>query len=306
MLTKEDLQNYRPEAVDPVHVRYRGHQVITSPPNTQGFVLLRALRALDDLGYGADPLAMHAGELARILQQANAVRDKLLADPASAAMTAGTAAEELMRADFDITENRPFTTTEALAHGDTVGIVAYDADGYAVSLIQSLFDAFGAAVAEPGTGIIMQNRASAFSLDPTSARLISPGKRPPHTLMPVLVNRAGAVRWISATMGGQAQPQIHLQVLLRALAGATPEEAVASPRWVVGMQNAGDRPDTLQVEVDAAPWVRQSLRDSGLQIVELTPRHERVGHANLIEVGAADVQAASDPRSDGSAIVVGL
>lgn len=306
VLDDADLHNYGPEVVDPVQVRHHGHQVITSPPNTQGFVLLRALQSLDDAGYGAEALTVHAGDLARILQRANGVRDRLLIDPASAGMTPGAVAEELMRADYDLTEDRPGAATVTRAHGDTVGIVAYDSDGHAVSLIQSLFDAFGAAVAEPNTGIVMQNRASAFSLDPGSARLIAPGKRPPHTLMPVLVTRAGAVRWVSATMGGQAQPQIHLQVLLRALAGASPVEAVASPRWVVGQQNPGDRPDTLQVEVDASPTARQSLRDSGLQIVDLTPRHERVGHANLIEVGAADVQVGSDPRSDGSAVVVDL
>src|SRR6185369_8138227 len=121
-------------------------------------------------------------------------------------------------------------------HGDTVGVAAADGDGYAVSLIQSVYHAFGSGLIDPATGILFHNRGTGFSLDDASPNVIAPRKRPAHTLMPVMTTHEGATRHVLATMGGQGQPQILAQVLLHAIDGASAEAAVSDPRAVVGLQ----------------------------------------------------------------------
>ena len=98
--------------------------------------------------------------------------------------------------------------------GDTIYLTAADADGNVVSLIQSLFESFGSAVVPPGTGILLHSRGSLFTLDPSHPNALGPRKRPLHTLIPAMVTRDGTL-WLSfGVMGGDMQPQGHVQVLL--------------------------------------------------------------------------------------------
>src|SRR6202007_2420270 len=108
-------------------------------------------------------------------------------------------------------------------HGDTVGVAAADGDGYAVSLIQSVYHAFGSGLIDPAAGILFHNRGTSFTLADASPNVIAPHKRPAHTLMPVMTTHQRAPRHVLATMGGQGQPQILAQVLLRAVGGADAE-----------------------------------------------------------------------------------
>ncbi len=75
--------------------------------------------------------------------------------------------------------------------GDTIALVAADADGWGVSLIQSLYSGFGAGILEPSTGIVPHDRGACFTLEPGHPNELAPGKRPAHTLMPVAVHRDG-------------------------------------------------------------------------------------------------------------------
>jgi gamma-glutamyltranspeptidase/glutathione hydrolase len=185
------------------------------------------------------------------------------------------------------------------ARGDTVAVVAVD-ERLAVSLIQSVFYAFGAGVLEPRTGIVCHNRGACFSPDPASPNAPGPGKRPLHTLMPLVVTSDDRPSWVAGTMGGHAQAQIHCQLLLRHLAGSDAHTAVASPRFVTGSLEAGG-PDVL-VEEDFSAALA-AFAGCGERVVRLPPRSEAVGHAQAIAVapdGALD--AASDPRADGLAV----
>lgn len=185
--------------------------------------------------------------------------------------------------------------------GDTVGISAIDTEGYAVSLLRSVYDAFGSGVLEPATGILMQNRGRSFSLDPGSPDVVAPGERPRHTLMPVLVTEGGDVRWVSSTKGGHGHPQIQAQLLLRSMARDSPTDAVDAPRWIVGVQDAGDTNMTVYGESDLPARATDSLVDRGFVRKVLPPHDERLGHADLIKVGEdGRFDAVSDPRFDGS------
>jgi gamma-glutamyltranspeptidase/glutathione hydrolase len=189
-------------------------------------------------------------------------------------------------------------------HGDTVGVAAADGDGYAVSLIQSVYHAFGSGLIDPATGILFHNRGTSFSLDEASPNVIAPRKRPAHTLMPVMTLHQRAPRHVLATMGGQGQPQILAQVLLRALSGASAATAVAGPRAIVGLQVDGGTADSVTAEADLSASARASIAGSGLALTDVAAHTENLGQANVVFVDAeGSMTAASDPRSDGAAFV---
>ena len=299
-ITAQDAIDYQACWGEPLELEFDGVRVLTGPPNTSGFMLLRALRAV---AAGIDdPLGAGAGRLAEAFRDANAIRAALLADPGFG----GASGKELIAAAPPSQEEQ--LPGDPKASGDTVGFSAWTADGWAVSFINSVYWGFGAHILEPDTGIIFQNRGTSFSLDPASPNAFAPGKRPRHTLMPVLVLRGDELAWVPATMGGAAQPQIHTQLLLRSLAGAAPEEATHAPRWMV-QERRGDEPVSVMLERDVPEAAREAIAAAGFELVEVDPRCEELGHSNLIRIrpaadGSVVVDAASDPRSDGSAIVV--
>jgi hypothetical protein len=297
-LTLDDFAVFRPETVEPISVAFRGLTVLTSPPNTHGFLLLRALRAVDELGI-TDPFGHGLGVLMRVFHRGNELRASHLADP--------------RHVDVDVAAliNEGLAETAALGaaqsgpalvpHGDTVGVAAADDDGYAVSLIQSVYHAFGSGLIDSATGILFHNRGTGFSLDDASPNVIAPRKRPAHTLMPVMTTYRGRPRHVLATMGGQGQPQILTQVLLRALGGAGAEAAVSDPRAVVGLQADGGTADSVTAEADLLAVARASIGRAGLASTEVAPHTENLGHANVVFADeSGSMTAAADPRSDGA------
>lgn len=298
-LTAEDFAAFTPETVAPLELSYRGLVVLTSPPNTHGFLLLRALAALGRRGI-VDPLGHGFGTLVESFRDGNEVRSRALADP----RTATVDFDALVHGDPDGTTGTVGNDLTDVAHGDTVGIAAADSDGYAVSLIQSVFHSFGSGLIDAETGILFHNRGTAFSLDPHSPNVIAPLKRPAHTLMPVLTTQAGTTKHVLATMGGQGQPQILAQVLLRLLDGESAEHAIAAPRAVIGRQIDGYPANTVAAEADLDDGAKRSLIASGVTVVDV-PRHtEDLGQTNAISINDdRSMTAASDPRSDGAGIV---
>jgi gamma-glutamyltranspeptidase/glutathione hydrolase len=275
--------------------------VLTSPPNTHGLLLLRALRAIDELAI-ADPLGDGLGTLMRVFHRGNELRASRVADPrfvdvdVSALVNGGL---DVM-AELGAVQAGP----GLVPHGDTVGVAAADGDGYAVSLIQSVYHAFGSGLIDPDTGILFHNRGTGFALDGNSPNVIAPRKRPLHTLMPVMTLHEGQARHVLSTMGGQGQPQILAQVLLGALNGAGAEEAVAAPRAVVGLQSEGATADSVTVESDMPATARAAIPRSGLTPVDVAPHTEALGQANVVFADTkGSMTAASDPRSDGAAVV---
>jgi gamma-glutamyltranspeptidase/glutathione hydrolase len=300
-LTIEDLAEFQPETTTPVGVPFRDLTVMTSPPNSQGFLLLRALRAIDALEL-ADPLGEDLGMLMRIFHRGNLLRSSSLADPRHTTVDVDflTGGDLRGLGEVGVADGR----TALVPQGDTVGVAAADSDGYAVSLIQSVYHAFGSGLIDPVSGILFHNRGTAFSLNASSPNVIAARKRPAHTLMPAMTTRDGQLRHVLSTMGGQGQPQIIGQLLLRAIGGASAESAVAAARAVVGRQSEGSNTDTVSVEADIDTAARKSLGRSGLCLMEVAPHTEALGQANVVFAEATGAMTtASDPRSDGAAVV---
>lgn len=173
----------------------------------------------------------------------------------------------------------------AVFGGDTVYLCVVDGAGMAVSLNQSLFMAFGSGVVIPGTGVLLHNRGAYHT-----AATYRPGARPVHTLSPAMALAGGRPRLVFGTMGGDAQVQIHLQLLARVLvAGQAAQEAVAAPRWTF------DR-TTLLLEDGLALPAPPGMTVDRLRVPEVA------GHAHVIRVLPDGLDAGCDPRSDGVAV----
>jgi gamma-glutamyltranspeptidase len=301
LLTAEDLALHRTDVEPALHRSVLGRDLLTMGANSQGFALIQIMAGVERMRL-EDPLGEQAPVLAALFRESMADRDAHLADPAAMTVAVDAlVADDRIGALVDRARAGAARRSGAppAARGDTVGIVAVD-DGLAVSLIQSVFDLFGAGVLEPTTGIICHNRGACFSPDPASPNAFGPGKRPLHTLMPLMAAAGERPSWVAGTMGGHAQAQIHAQLLLRHLSGSDAYTAVASPRFVTGSLEAGGTEVYVEEDFQAA---LTAFATAGERTVALPIRSEAVGHAHAIAVAAAGtLDAASDPRSDGRAV----
>src|SRR5579875_2902461 len=287
-ISADDLAAFTPVVEAPLRTAFGSMELLTAAPNSSGMLLAQALRALDHFGLD-DPLGGDAARLATIFVAGMAQRARELGDPRYSVQD-----PERWLSDAAIealAEPPAVGARTASPTGDTVAVVAVDADGRAISLNQSIYDSFGAQLLEPSTGIVLHNRGSAFSVARGHPNEIRPGKRPSHTLMPVAVEEKGHLRGVLATMGGPVHAQIHTQVLLRLLAGEHPARAVAAPRFA-----AFD--GRVFAESDLDPALRESLRPDQL----LEPHSEFLGHAQAVwrqSIPDGVFEAGTDPRADG-------
>ena len=281
------------------------------PPNSQGFTLLEILSAIERLGLDPDPLGSDAGALALVAAAASRDRDRHLADADAMVMHLSTLLDggHIAAICDEVRGSTPPRTGDAAAgrppgSGDTIALVVSDRRGWAISLIQSLYDDFGSGILEPSTGIVAQNRGACFSIDPHHPNAMAPGKRPAHTLMPVLGHRAGQLAAVSGSMGGHSQPQINAMSILRAFdLGMPPEEALEAPRWVVPWTEPSDADRSVIAEGDTPAATLASLAEAGFRVHVGDDHDSAVGHAHLIVRDSRGVfEVATDPRADGGAL----
>ncbi len=306
-LRLDDLAAHQSEVSYPLVGGFRGSEVLTVPPNSQGILLLEMLGALEPLVERLDPAGEDAPLIAEVMRIVSLDRDRWLADPrvqsvpVDALLDPGRLRRVGEQAVRRIASGEPPTENAEALRSDTIALVAADAEGWRIVIIQSIFHSFGSGILDPETGILCHNRGAHFSLDPKAANVLAGGKRPVHTLMPVMVRRDGRVTHISGTMGGTAQPQIQAEILGRVLdLGMSPGDALHEPRWVVGGLELGAPPDTINIESRLAVLVPR-FAAHGMPTHLLAAWDEEVGHAQLIVIGDdGELAAATDPRADGS------
>ena len=189
--------------------------------------------------------------------------------------------------------------------GGTIYLTAADERGMMVSLIQSNYMGFGSGVVVPGTGVSLQNRGHGFTLDAAHPNVVAGGKRPFHTIIPGFLTRElnGQMRpqMSFGVMGGNMQPQGHLQTLVRMLVHSQqPQAACDAPRWKVGSGLNVDFESTM------APALVEGLKVRGHRFVTTPDAYMDYGSGQFIWRLCDDADdgyvAASDSRRDGQAV----
>ncbi len=234
LLRASDLAAYEPLWVEPIASDYRGHIVYVMPPNSCGALLLmqlNGLSAVDRNLLAANPALRIAYQMSA-MQAAFALGVPLIAEadavPDAVGLLLSPEMSAVMR-DAVLSLGQAKTGTDS---GGTSCLIFADEEGNAISLVQSVFNVFGAGFLEPSTGILLNNRMQGFTHKLGQANTVGPGKRPSHTLCPVIVTREGKLRFAMATPGGLSQTLTNVQVLSHLLDGGLDvQAAVEHPRW---------------------------------------------------------------------------
>jgi gamma-glutamyltranspeptidase/glutathione hydrolase len=314
LLTAADLAANRPTWVTPLSTNYRGYDVLELPPNTQGVVALEMLNILEgfdvkSLGHNSaaylhllveakriafadratwlgDFDAVPPNVLSRLNSKAYASERRREIDPARAAAN---------YAPLSVKPGEPSSPEPPQARGDTIYMTVADREGNVVSLIQSIFESFGAGIVAGETGITLHNRGSLFSLQPGHPNVLAPGKRPFHTLVPAMVLKDNRP-WLSfGVMGGDMQAQGHVQVLLNLIDfGMNIQEAGEAARF--RHSAAGLALESL-ISADA----RSGLTSRGHTVIT-TPGVFGGFQGILFDQKTGVMMGGSDPRKDGQAV----
>jgi gamma-glutamyltranspeptidase/glutathione hydrolase len=304
-MTLADLASHRTETMKPLSIAWQGAEVFAHPPNSQASIALMVLGALANDGACDDPLWTHLAVEA--IKEGFEIRDALYADPASMRETIDAllepAALAALRARIDPERARPRATPPD--RGGTIAVVAVDEEGRAVSLIESLYMNFGSGLVASGTGIFLQNRGAYFQLEDGHANELRGGRRPLHTLSPAMLLRHGVPEFVYGTMGGDGQPQTHVQLIHNVYErGMSVQAAIDAPRFVYGRDSDSAFADSVRVESRIAPEVVEGLRARG-HVVDVMGAYEHaLGHAHAIRIDneRGTLAGGADPRADSLAL----
>ena len=310
-MTLADLANYRPEWVEAIRKDFAGHTVHQIPPNGQGIAALMALGMLDKLELGrfaidsveSQHLQIEAIKLA-FADTYRWVADSRFMNEVTAADLLGDAylAERAKLIDPARASDSPHGTPPS---GGTIYLTAADESGMMVSLIQSNYMGFGSGIVVPGIGVSLQNRGYGFTLDAKHPNVVAGGKRPFHTIIPGFltreVNGQTQPQMSFGVMGGNIQPQGHLQTLVRILTHhQQPQAACDAPRWKVGSGLGVDFESTM------APALVEGLKALGHRFEPVPDAYMDYGSGQFIWKLSDDLMdgyvAASDSRRDGQAV----
>ncbi|HWH49159.1 MAG TPA: gamma-glutamyltransferase [Burkholderiales bacterium] len=304
-MTAADLAAHRADWVEPIDVSYRDHTLHEIPPNGQGIAALMALGMLREWELTNHPVdsvdSVHLQIEAMKLAFADVYRQ--VADPDAMKVKP----RDLLNADYLRQRAHRIDRKRAsdfgpgtLASSDTVYLTAADAQGMMVSYIQSNYMGFGSGVVVPGTGVSLQNRGACFTLQPGHPNQVGGGKRPFHTIIPAFLTRDGKPVMSFGVMGGDMQPQGHLQMTVRLLDyGQNPQAAADAPRWKVS--KSGE----VLLEPSIATAVVEGLRDRGHRV-----RVSKKGEVEIGSYGSAQLIyrvedgyiTGSEGRRDGQAV----
>ncbi|MFT3954953.1 MAG: gamma-glutamyltransferase family protein [Piscinibacter sp.] len=304
-LTAADLAAYAPEWVETIGQDYAGHRLHEIPPNGQGIAALIALGILshfDLAGLKADGVAAQHLQI-EAMKLAFADTYRYVSERATMEVTP----EQMLDGDYLASRAKLIDTKRAQdfgagnpVKGGTIYLTAADERGLMVSFIQSNYMGFGSGVVVPGYGVSLQNRGHGFSLREGSPNLVAPGKRPFHTIIPAFLTKGGAPVMSFGVMGGNMQPQGHLQTLVRMLDfRQEPQAACDAPRWRFNQGRS------INVEATMPAATREGLRSLGHQVESFQDSYQDFGAGQFIwRLGDPAVEgyvAASDPRRDGLA-----
>jgi gamma-glutamyltranspeptidase/glutathione hydrolase len=301
VMTMEDLAAHKSEWVRPISINYKGYDVYELPPNGQGMAALEMLNLLE--GFDLKSAGHNSADYLHLLVEAKklAFADRLryIADPEFARIPV----EKLLSKPYAAERRKLIDPNRArdeyepgnAEQTDTIYLTVVDKDHNAVSFINSIFDLFGSGVVAGDTGICLHNRGAGFTFDASSWNRLEPRKRPLHTIIPAMVMKDGRPFWSYGVMGGDNQPQAHVQVFLNMIEfGMNVQEAGEAARF----RHTGGR---LQVESGIDAQARRGLTIKGHNVVTVIDTFG--GYQGiLIDPRTGALLGGSDPRKDGCAM----
>jgi gamma-glutamyltranspeptidase/glutathione hydrolase len=307
----EDLKNHTTRVLAPLSVKYRDITVYGQPPPTQGMILMEELLINErfEVASLSEADRIHIGVESKKIGFAD--RNAILGDPEFIAVNTE---KILSQSHIDqrvaqLSMDAAGSDVAPVAEGsDTTYFLVADSEGNAVSWIQSVFHGFGSSWVIPGTGIILNNRLTGFSLDPQSPNIIAPGKRPAHTLNAfTAVHPDGSLYLVGGTPGANIQVQSNLQLIINMIdLKMNVQEATEAPRWqhlnAPGQSSEDEKgAGVLEIENRVPAEVLEQLRAKGHDVRPLAAW----GHGSsvqMMEVLANGTFAfGSDPRCEGHA-----
>ncbi|MEE3044281.1 MAG: gamma-glutamyltransferase [Pseudomonadota bacterium] len=301
-----DLESYHAKIMTPLSVRLSAGTVFNMVPPTQGVASLMILGLFDRLGVKDGDGFDHVHGLIESTKRAFIARNNHVGDPdlmtidPMALLSDENLAQEAAKISMQTAQPWPHVAKP----GDTIWMGAVDANGVAVSYIQSIFWEFGSGIVVPETGVLWQNRGASFTLHDGPNQL-GPGRLPFHTLNPAMARLKDGSVLTYGTMGGEGQPQTQSAVFTRnVLFGQDLQEAITAPRWLLG-KTWGDETTTLKLENRFDPALIDQLKSAGHAVEVVGPYEDMMGHAGGIRLRSNGVmEGATDPRADGA--VAGL
>ncbi|MEM6472456.1 MAG: gamma-glutamyltransferase [Planctomycetota bacterium] len=315
-LSAKDLAEHKADWVEPVSVDYRGYRVWELPPNGQGIGALQMLNVLGGYNlrqYGpGHPEYLH--RLVEAKKLAFADRAQFYSDPSMVdvpikeLISSKYANSQRDRIDPDRAATDVPYGDPKLIHGDTIYLTVVDKDRNCCSLIQSTYYGFGSKMVPPKLGFAIQNRGALFALRDDHPNRYEPKKRPFHTIIPAMVTKDDRPVLSFGVMGGDMQPQGHVQVLVNWIdfgmniqaAGDTARVrhiGSATPTGMSGDEQGG----TVLVESGISDEAIKLLKRKGHQV---EPSKSGLGgyQAILIDWKNGTLQGATETRKDGVAI----
>lgn len=299
-----DLTHYQASWVKPLEVRLSDSVVYNLPPPTQGLSALMIMGLFDQLGVTEGEGFAYVHGLVEATKRAFRVRDRVVTDPRRMRVDPQSllSAESIAQLARDIDPQRALPWPDPAQPGDTIWMGAIDAQGRAVSFIQSVYWEFGSGTVLGDSGVCWQNRGTSFSLDPQALNHLQPGHKPFHTLNPSMALFDDGRVMPFGTMGGEGQPQTQAAIFTRyARLGQTLQQAITAPRWLLG-RTWGDVSTSLKLENRFDASLVNALTAAGHQ-TEIVPDafSDIMGHAGaLVRHANGVIEGAVDPRSDGA------
>ena len=316
LLAKSDIAGHSSNWIKPVSTSYRGYDVWELTPPGQGIAVLQMLNVLE--GYDLKKLGPTSPDYWHLLVEskklAYADRAKFYTDPEYTKVPVegliGKPYADARRKLID--PARAMSNVEAgdpkLGRADTIYLCVVDKDRNCVSLIQSNYFGFGSGLASADLGFAIQNRGTLFSLDENHANRLEPGKRPFHTIIPAMVTKDSKPVFVFGVMGGDMQPQGHVQVLVNLLDfGMDVQQAGEAPRveHVGSATPTGRRGDpeggTVQAEAGLSDDIVKELLRRGHK-VERVKRNGGGYQGIWIDWKTGVLHGGTEARKDGAAV----
>ena len=222
VMDHNDLAEFESEWVTPIQTNYHGYDIFQLPPPGQGFAALEMLNILEvcapEHGVNLSDLGPSNPKYWHFLVEAKKIAysdlhaynaDPLFVEiPLQTLLSKSYAQTLCNRIDMHVAAE---PSIKGGLDGGTIYLATADRWGNMVSFVRSVFSVYGSGITIPPYGMVLHNRGTAFSLDPSHPNVVAPRKRPFHSIIAGFISKDNKPLMAFGNMGGSVQPETHAQ-----------------------------------------------------------------------------------------------